>query len=126
LFQTHQVNGQLKNSLNVVPNKWDYIARLEAAIMRSHGCGAIWHKTVPVHEALHGQTVWKGEVEVFNLKGHPKAERCYGWSHRNGKNAEGERFVIVLEIPPVESRSTAVRISKHRRRRQETASEERK
>ena len=45
--------------------KWDYIARLEAAIMQFHGCGALWHKTVPVHEVLHGQTVWKGDVEVF-------------------------------------------------------------
>jgi hypothetical protein len=116
----------LKNSLNVVPNKWDYIARIEAAIMQLHSCGAIWHKTVPAHEVLRGQTVWGGEVEVFNLKGHPKAKRCYGWLHRNGKNDKGERFVIVLEIPPVESASTAMRVSKPRRRRQETANEERK
>jgi hypothetical protein len=101
-----------------VLKKWDDIARLEAAIMRSHGCVAIWHKTVPVHEVLRNQTVWKGDVEVFNLKGHPRAERCYGWSHHNGKSAEGERFVIVLEIPPVESASTAVRVSKLRRKRQ--------
>ena len=90
-----------------------YIARLEAAIMQLHGCGAIWHKTVPVHEMLRDQTVWKGDVEVFNLKGHPKAKRCYGWQHCNGKNDEAERFVIVLEIPPVESASTAVQVGKH-------------
>ena len=96
--------------------KWDDIARLEAAIMQLHGCGAIWHMTVRVHEVARGQTVWKGEVEIFNLKGHPKAERCYGWSHRNGKKDEGERFVIVLEISPVESALTAVR--QHYRRRQ--------
>jgi hypothetical protein len=104
-----------------VLKKWDDIARLEAAIMRSHGCGAIWHKTVTAHEVLRGHTVWKGDVEVFNLKGHPKAERCYGWPHRNGKDDEGERFVIVLEIPPVESASTALQFSKHRRRRLEAA-----
>lgn len=92
-------------------NKWDSIARIEAAIMRSHSCGAIWHKTVPVHEVFRRQPAWKGEVEVFNLKGHPKAKRCYGWPHRNSKNNEGEKFVIVLEIPPVESASTAVRNS---------------
>lgn len=102
-------------------DKWEYIARLEAAIMQSHGCGAIWHKTVPVHEVLCDRTVWKGDVEVFNLKGHPRAKRCYGWLHCNGKNDEAERFVIVLEILPVESASTAVWVSKHRRRRQETA-----
>ncbi len=101
--------NQLERSLNFVPNKWDYIARLEAEIMQLHGCGAIWHKTVHVHEVLRDQTVWKGEVEVFNLKGHPKAKRCYGWSHRNGKNDIGGRFVTVLEIPPVKSAMTAVR-----------------
>ena len=104
-------------------DKWDYIGRLEAAIMQLHSCGAIWHKTVPVHEVFRGQTVWKGEVEVFNLKGHSKAKCCYGWLPRNGKNDEAERFVIVLEIPPVESASTAMRVGKHRRRRQETATE---
>jgi hypothetical protein len=65
-------------------------------------------------------------VEIFNLKGHPKAKHCYGWSQRNGKNDEGERFVIVLEIPPVESASTAVQVSKHRHKRQETANQARK
>lgn len=94
-----------------MPKKWGYIARLEAAVTRSHGCGAIWHKTVPVHEVLRGQTVWKGDVEVFNLKGHPNAGRCYGWSQRNGKKVEGEHFVTVLEIPPVESASMAVRVT---------------
>jgi len=59
---SHQVNGRLKKSLNVVLKKWDNIGRIEAAIMQSHGCGAIWHKTVPVHEVLRGQTVWKGDV----------------------------------------------------------------
>ena len=28
---------------------------------------------MPVHEVFRGQTVWKGEVEVFDLKGHTKA-----------------------------------------------------
>ncbi len=106
--------------------KWDYIARIEAAIMQLHGCGAIWLETVRVHEVFRGQTVWRGKVEVFNLKEHPNAKRCYGWSQHNGKNKEGERLVIVLEIPPVESASTAVRVSKHRRKWQETANDERK
>ena len=49
--------------------------------------------------------------EVFDLHGHPKAKRAYGWSHLDGKNDEEERFVTVLEIPPVESALTAVRVS---------------
>jgi hypothetical protein len=49
--------------------------------------------------------------EVFDLHGHPKAKRAYGWYHLDGKNDEEERFVTVLEIPPVESALTAVRVA---------------
>ena len=66
---------------------------------------------MPVHEVFKGQTVWQGNVEVFNLTGHAKARRCYAWSHLDGKADEDERFVAVLEIPPVESAETAVRVS---------------
>jgi hypothetical protein len=76
-----------------------------------HGTGATWRKTVPVHEVFRGQTVWRGEVEVFDLTNHPKAKRCYAWSHRDGPDDQGERFVAVLEIPPVESAKTAVQAS---------------
>jgi len=76
-----------------------------------HKCQASWVESVPVHEVFRGQTVWQGEVEVFALSGHPKAKRGYGWSHKEGKDDSGERFVAVLEIPPVDSALTAVRVS---------------
>jgi hypothetical protein len=91
-------------------NKSDYKARLEVAVSQLHNCGAKWRETVPVHEVFRGETVWQGDVEVFDLHEHPKAKRAYGWSHREGKNDAGERFVAVLEIPPVESAVTAVRV----------------
>ena len=78
---------------------------------RLHNCGAVWRESVPVKEVFRGATLWNGDVEVFDLTGHPKAKRAYGWSHRDGKNDESERFVAVLEIPPVESALTAVRVS---------------
>jgi len=53
---------------------------------------------------------YRGEVEVFHLICHPKAKRAYAWSHREGQNDEGERFVAVLEIAPVDSAQKAVRI----------------
>jgi hypothetical protein len=65
---------------------------------------------VPVHEIFRGQTVWQGDVEVFDIKDHPKAKRAYGWSHLDGAKDERTRFVAVLEIPPVESAETAVRV----------------
>ncbi len=64
-----------------------------------------------LHEMFRGQTVWKGEVEVFSLTGHPKAKRCYAWPHRTGPNNNDARVVAVLEIPPVESPETALRAS---------------
>jgi hypothetical protein len=91
-----------------VANK-EYIERLQMVIHHLHGCDSKHVETVLVHEVFRGQTVWEGEVEVFDLVGHPKAKRCYGWSHLEGKDDEGERFVTVLEIPPVESADTAVR-----------------
>jgi len=42
---------------------------------------------------------------------HQKAKRCYAWSNREGKNDHRERFVAVLEIPPVVSAETDVRAS---------------
>ena len=92
-------------------NKQDYLARLQVAVEQLHKCGAVHRLTVPVNEIFKDQTVWRGEVEVFDLKGHPKAKRAYAWSHREGPNDQGERFVTVLEIPPVISPITAVRAS---------------
>lgn len=76
-----------------------------------HGCGSTHVTTVPVHEIFRGQTVWKGEVEVFDLKDHPKAKRCYAWSHLDKPDDSEERFVAVLDIPPVKDPITAVRAS---------------
>jgi hypothetical protein len=94
-----------------VANKQNYLARLQVTVSQLHNCGAVWRESVPVHEVFRGETVWKGEVEVFDLNGHQKAKRCYGWSHPDGDDNKTERFVTVLEIPPVESAVTAVRAS---------------
>jgi hypothetical protein len=53
-------------------------------------------------------TVWEGDVEVFELIGHPKAKRGYAWSHPTGERDKDERVIAVLEIPPVISARTAV------------------
>lgn len=65
---------------------------------------------MPVHEVFRGKTVWQGDVEVFNLHGHPKAKRCFAWSHLDGVSDDHTRFVAVLEIPPVDSAAIAVRV----------------
>jgi hypothetical protein len=81
------------------------------AVSQLHNCGAIWRESVPVKEVFQGKTLWNGEVEVFDLTGHPKAKRAFSWSHPENSDGTGERFVAVLEIPPVDSPETAVKIS---------------
>ena len=79
--------------------------------MQLHNCGATWRESVPVKEVFQGKTLWNGEVEVFDLTGHPKAKRAFGWSHPENADGTGERFVAVLGIPPVDSPETAVKMS---------------
>jgi hypothetical protein len=71
---------------------------------------AVWRETVPVHEVFQGKTVWQGNVEVFDLHNFPKAKRVNAWSHLDGPNDEQERFVAVLEIPPVDSAQKALQV----------------
>ncbi len=89
----------------------DYLDRLQVAVQHLHNCGALWLRTVSVHEVFRGKTVWKGDVEVFGLIGHPKAKRAYAWSHLDGPKDEKTRFVAVLGIPPVKDAKTAVQAS---------------
>jgi hypothetical protein len=83
-----------------------YIASLRAAFKKLHGCDVAHVETVPVIERFHGKTVWEGEVEVFDLIGHPKAIRGYAWAY---DKAKGSETIAVLELPPVISPRTAVK-----------------
>jgi hypothetical protein len=49
-------------------------------------------------------------MKIFDLSGHPKAKCAYAWSHLDRAKDERERFVAVLEIPPVESVQKAVQV----------------
>lgn len=88
-----------------------YIERLKQVIFHLHKADSIHLESVPVHEVFRGQTVWQGVVEVFELVRHPKATRAYAWSHRSGQNDSGERFVVVLGLPPVNSPVAAVKVA---------------
>jgi hypothetical protein len=83
----------------------EYQLALEEAFRKLHGCGSKYVETVPVIETWQGKTVWEGEVEVFDLVGHPKASRGYAWAY---DKAKGSEIVAVLELPPVISPKTAV------------------
>lgn len=89
----------------------EYIDRVKLAVEHLHNCSAVHSATVPVTEVFRGKTLWHGRVEVFDLAGHPKAKRAYAWSHRDGKDDLDEKFVTVLELPPVVSPQTAVQVA---------------
>ena len=81
---------------------------LKKAILDLYGCRAIWVKSVPVKEIFEGETVWEGVVQVFDLIDHPKATRCYAWSH-GLDNSKKRRFFAVLHQGVVDSPQAAVR-----------------
>ncbi|MEK6407553.1 MAG: hypothetical protein AABN34_11365 [Acidobacteriota bacterium] len=85
-----------------------YVDELISAIQRLHGCKATYVETVPVTETFQGEVVWDGDVEVFDIRGHPKARRAYAWAHATGEDDKCKRYVAVLELPPVKSPQTAV------------------
>jgi hypothetical protein len=85
------------------------IAALQDAIRHMHGVESTWIESVEVDETFEGAQVWKGEVQVFDLVGHPTAQRCYAWSEAS--NGVKRRFFAALEVPPVDNAVAAVRAS---------------
>src|SRR5687767_3902537 len=87
----------------------DYIARLQNAIRQLNHCESTYVESVAVSESLvtfRKNTLWEGDVAVFQIYGHAHAMRAYAWSYGNDNKHTG--VVVVLEIPPVTSPSTAV------------------
>lgn len=87
----------------------DYLEELRQAIRATHGCDSKHAATTPVKEVFQGRAAWEGEVETFDLIGHPKAKRAYAWGYPDEKRAGRLTIVSVLEIPPVTSPETAVK-----------------
>jgi hypothetical protein len=84
------------------------IENLRQAVETMHKCKPRHIESRPVIEMFRGKVAWDGVVEAFELKGHPHAKRCYAWSYLD----KGEpQYVTVLEIPPVDSAETAVKIA---------------
>lgn len=86
----------------------DYLRKLQEAIRAVHGCESRHASTSRVLAQLEGTTAWEGEVETFDLFGHLKAKRCHAW----GYEERGQmKSTAVLELPPVDSPSTAVDVA---------------
>lgn len=85
-----------------------YIEELRDVIRRLHGVEASHLESVPIKETFEGKTVWEGLVEVFELRGHPKAPKAYAWAYQTD-NPKKPRHVTVLHMGPVTSPLLAVR-----------------
>lgn len=88
-----------------------YIEELQEAIRHLYHTEPIYIETVPVHEVFQGQTVWEGEVEVFDLADSDEARRVYAWAYETEDTDTPKRTVTVLHVPPVTSPELAVRAS---------------
>lgn len=83
------------------------IKRLQKAIRDLHGLDAEHVEAVQVHEVFDGKTVWKGEVQVFRVRGHPTATHAYAWSYLG--DAGEVRYLAALGVPPINSAQDAVK-----------------
>ncbi len=86
------------------------IEDLRQAVEHLHSCEATHIEDVAVIEKIGSETVWKGIVHVFKIKGHPQATKCYAWSSPI-EGSTKRRYYAVLHIPPVDSPEKAVRAS---------------
>lgn len=78
-----------------------YIAVLQDAFQHTHGCASRHVATVPIKEEFKGKVAWEGDVEVFDLIGHPKAAQGYAWGYQDDTGQW--QCVAVLKVPPVGS-----------------------
>ena len=84
----------------------EYLAHLQKAIKSTFGLESKHVETVAVVESYNGNQQFDGDVEVFNISGHPDAKRCYAWAV---DNEIGSKSTVVLERPPIKSALDAVR-----------------
>jgi hypothetical protein len=77
------------------------------AIELNGNCKATYVHTQPVRIILEGKVLWKGRVEVFDLKGHAFSKRAFGWTIRH-KEKKSEN-IIVMGIPPLDTPLMAVK-----------------
>lgn len=85
----------------------EYIDNLAQAIAAMHNCRAAHFGSEKVAESFEGLEVWSGEVEVFQLEGHPKAQVAYGFAWKDGTGVI--RYIGILRLPPIQTALDAVK-----------------
>ena len=72
-----------------------------------HACGCSHFGTEHVREEHDGALVWEGDVEIFQLEGHQKANVAYGWGWTG--DSDDIQYIGILNVPPVVSATDAVK-----------------
>ena len=80
------------------------VSEFQHAIHETHGARSQLLTREHVVEKFEGETVWEGEVLVFDLLDHPTAQYCYAWE------VDGQ-VTAVLHTGPVDSPVAAIRAS---------------
>jgi hypothetical protein len=84
------------------------ITQLKDAIRETHGCESLHVESVLVREVFEDQIACEVTVGVFDLVGHPKTNRAYAWSYRDG---DEPKSFAVLHVAPVNSPQSAVKVA---------------
>jgi len=64
----------------IIKRMSEYINNLMEAITATRDCRCSHFGSEHVKEVHEGETVWEGNVEIFQLEGHPVAKVAYGWA----------------------------------------------
>ena len=89
-----------------------YIVALQRIVSEIHGCESVHFVTVRVREVIVDRVVWEGDVEVFEVIGHPRAQRCFAWVPHQASNGEALRFFAVLETSVVRTPLDAIKFAR--------------
>ncbi|MHC4971242.1 MAG: hypothetical protein ACYTG3_02825 [Planctomycetota bacterium] len=81
------------------------LADYKRAIKHLLGCYSVFKRFAPV--SLQGEVNWQGFVAIFDLAGHPCAERCYAWPDMPSGSSSW-RFATVLHGEDASSPAEAV------------------
>src|SRR5260221_12592296 len=84
-----------------------YRETLLMAIENRAKCGAVFLHSQPIKLSMDGKVVWKGKVEVFQLKGHAEAKLAFGWGFQNNENKM--EYVTVIGVSPLDDPMSAVK-----------------
>lgn len=83
-----------------------YLWNLTEAIARMHDCSVSHSETTRVIEKVGDEFAFNGDVEVFDLEGHPKATKAFGWAWED--DAGEVQYIGILNVPPIDYPREAV------------------